>query len=365
MAVPSVLTDSYDALLSTTLRKYVDTKLHDNICRSNKVLAWLDSKGHWKTQDGGERGQLALMYQLNSTADIYSGYGTLDTTPQDGITSAFFDWSEIAVSVAISHKEERQNSGQSRMLSLLGSKTLQAEVSIKELVNNCIVGGRLAAGGTQASFTRRIGRLDSGAFGPLPLTALVDSNPTRTRTDIGNINPNTYAWWANQHALSTATTWAGVRREMNVQYNLCSRGSGGSPDLLLGDVTSWENYWAGLEGKEQYVMTAPRVVDILGASSALAFRGAAFIWDEVVPDTYNGGDVIDAVGSRTEGNIFFLNTDTLYFISDAQTDFVTTDFIKPVGQNAKVAEILWMGFLGVNNRRKNGLLDSIQWAITS
>ena len=81
MAVPQSVTDNFDALLSTTLRKYADTKLHDQISRGNKVLAWLDSKGHWIRQDGGYQVQVPLMYAQNSSADIYSGYGQLDTTP--------------------------------------------------------------------------------------------------------------------------------------------------------------------------------------------------------------------------------------------------------------------------------------------
>src|SRR5262249_29949210 len=109
MAVPSTLTDAYGALLTTTLRAMEPT-LRDNITRSNKFLAWLDAKGRMRGQDGGERVKVPLMYGLNSTADIFSGYGLLDTTPQDGITSAFFPWSEASVSITISRLEERQNS---------------------------------------------------------------------------------------------------------------------------------------------------------------------------------------------------------------------------------------------------------------
>jgi hypothetical protein len=77
MAVPSSLTDNFDAILTTTLRAY-QPKLRDNISRGSKFLAFLESKGQFRKQDGGERVQVNLMYGLNSTADIYSGYGTLD-----------------------------------------------------------------------------------------------------------------------------------------------------------------------------------------------------------------------------------------------------------------------------------------------
>src|SRR5438105_5888834 len=145
MAVPSALTDSYDALLTTTARNYMP-RLRNNISKSNKVLAWLQDKDRIRSVDGGERVQVPLMYGLNSTADVYSGYGALRTDPQDGITSAFYSWTQLSVSVTISRKEERQNSGQSRLLSLLQSKMMQAERSLEELLNNCIVAGRISSG---------------------------------------------------------------------------------------------------------------------------------------------------------------------------------------------------------------------------
>src|SRR3990167_7346656 len=89
--IPSTLTDSYDALLTTTLRA-MQPRLHDNISRGNRFLNYLNMRGRWREQDGGERVKVPLMYSMNSTADIYSGYGNLDTTPQDGISSAFYPW---------------------------------------------------------------------------------------------------------------------------------------------------------------------------------------------------------------------------------------------------------------------------------
>src|SRR3990167_5684843 len=177
--VPSSLTDDYGALLTTTLRNY-QTKLRDNVSRGSQLLKWLDSKGRFTTRDGGERVSVPLMHAQNSTADIYSGYGTLDTTPHDGITSAFYDWSQLAVALAISRKEKRQNSGSSKALDLLQAKTTQAEASIKQLLNNCVVAGRITASATDGRFLARVGRLDSGATGPLPLAAIIDGTVARS-----------------------------------------------------------------------------------------------------------------------------------------------------------------------------------------
>ena len=105
--VPSNRSEDYDAVLTSSLRE-IQPRLRDNITRSNKVVSWLESKGRMRRVDGGERIQVALMHQQNSAADIYSGYGTLDTTPQDGITSAFYPWSQLAVPISISRKERSE-----------------------------------------------------------------------------------------------------------------------------------------------------------------------------------------------------------------------------------------------------------------
>jgi len=360
MAAPSVLTDSYDALLTTTARNYMP-RLRDNIARGSKFLAWLQDQGRFRTVDGGERVQIPLMYGLNSTSDIYTGYGILNTAPQDGITSAFYQWAQISTSVKISRREERQNSGQARMLSLLESKMMQAEVSTKELFNNCVVAGRIASGATSVdgAFVPRVGQMDASAQGPLSLSAIIDGTPGRSRTDIGNINPNTYTWWQNQMLSSNATTFAGLKQNMLNVYTLSARGTGGAPDLIVGDRILWMTYFNSLQSQERYFRTDARTVNVLGGSSALAFLDAAFIWDEVVPDVYTNAEVVDGIGTVTTSNAWFINSEFMEFITDAETNFITSPFVRPEDQDARTCQILWMGAVGTSNRRKQGVLKNV------
>lgn len=276
------------------------------------------------------------------------------------------------MSIAISRKEERQNSGQARLLSLLETKKTQAENTAMEMLNNCLMSGRITSSASLGRFLAMQGRLDSSAQGPLPLPALIDANPSRS-VSIGNINGNTYAFWRNQARSSTATTFLGMRREMTQTYNDCSKGIMGNVDFMVGDQVAWEQYWSGLESKEQYIVTAPRTVDILGGSEALRFRGATFIWDEVVPDVETNATVVnspnpsvsDGVGTVSTSNIFFITTSAMEIRVDSATDWITTPFVQPVGQDARVAELLWMGVTGINNRRKCGVLYGISQSITS
>ena len=76
-----------DSVLATTLANY-SPKLSDNIFKSSPLIAALYEKGRKDVKDGGESIVEPLLYEVNSTFDWYSGYGIINTTPQEGITAA-------------------------------------------------------------------------------------------------------------------------------------------------------------------------------------------------------------------------------------------------------------------------------------
>lgn len=362
--IPSAETLNYDALLSTTLKAY-RTKLADNITRGNKYISFLKDKGKFRKQSGGTNIAVPLMHAQNGTADIYSGYGLLDTTPQDGITEAFYEWSQLSVSITISNKEKKQNKGDAKILDLLQAKTMQSEVSLKELLNACLIGGRVTTVVGSDQIKARIGRMDSGATGPLPLGAIIDVTPSRS-VAMGNINGGTYSFWRNQAASSVSTTFVGLKNEMNKVYDNCTKGTGGNPDIIVGDQVAWETYWLALQQNERYIINDKKTVDILGGGDALSFRGSLIYWDELTPDPETPYIPFDATGTAaTASTFYFVNADTMEFVVESDTDFDTTPFMRPENQDASVAQVLWMGGTGCNNRRKNGVLYGIGQTITS
>src|SRR3989304_2665076 len=114
---PSALTLNFDAVLSTTLFNWSKT-LEDQIATSNALLFTIrKGNGYITITDIGERAAMPLMYEIGS-ADSYSGYDVLDTTPMDGISAAFYDWRQASVPIAISGLEERKNAGEERIIAL-------------------------------------------------------------------------------------------------------------------------------------------------------------------------------------------------------------------------------------------------------
>ena len=368
MAATSV-TEVYDAVLTTTARR-MNREISDNISRSNKLIAWLKGHGKERTLSGGERIKVGLMYEQNSGADIYSGYGQLDTTPQDGITSAFFPWSQMAVPITISGLERRQNNGEERIINLLETKMMQSEISGMELLNNCIVGGRIVSGATGSlnQFSSRVGTLDPSVSGPLPIPALVDANASRS-VSIGEINGNTESWWRNNAQASSASTYSGLKQEFNNVYNDCRRGVGGPPDLMLVDQITWEVYFGSLHNQERYFVTNQRVINILGGAEEdhLKFRGSTMVWDEVIPDVgTTTADVVDGIGTiGQQGTAYFLNSRYLEYDVHRDANWTQTPFITPVNQDATVAHLLWQGQLCMSNRRKHGILYDIDLTIAA
>ncbi len=349
---PATNTVYYDALLSTTLMAY-RPKLVDNIFKSGAFLAALRQYDGIRYQDGGERVQELLMYEENDTFGSYRGYDQLTVKPQDGITSAFYPWTEIGGTITISRREERQNSGEAAILNLLQQKIKQAEMSIKSKVNQQLIQGTL---GTQQMYPGN----DTKDLNPLGwfLRYAPNTDPT-TGGNVGDIAAATYSWWrpniatfggsaATGHKFGlTVSTYAGFKVGLHRMFNYCTRGAdGSSPNLVVSDQMSYEIYENALDQQVRYTDQA---LGDMGFQN-IKLKGATMVWDELVPDIYGSAATCSTVGSA-----FFLNTQFYKLVIDKQTDFITTPFVEPENQTAKTAKVLFMGQATCNNPRKLGL----------
>lgn len=362
-SAPGTNTIYYDALLSTTLFAY-KKQLFDNIFKDSAYLAYLRMSDAVQMQDGGERAALPLMYEKNTTVKTHSGYETLDTTPQDGMTTAFYEWAEIAGTISISRKEERQNAGEGRILNLLEGKTKQAEMTMREVLNQSLVQGRVSGG----TFVPNVSAGGSNGLNPLGwfMRKLNATDPT-AGGNVGNIAGASYSWWrhvtgdfgnnvvAGQSVKLSITTYAGMIAALKRMYNYCARGSGGAPDCVLFDQVSFETYENALDQKTRYMNT--RMADM--GFDNIKLKGATCIWDEQMPDVYSGTTAI------TVGTAFFINTNFYKLVIDSETDIVTTPFVEPENQTARTAKILFMGQACCSNLRKMGVAMSLSQSIVA
>lgn len=351
-AAPSSNTVNYDALLSTTLFNYHKT-LEDNISKTNSVLFYIMKKGdgtYEGVDDIGDRMQVPLMYELG-TADSYSGYDVLDVTPMDGITSSFWEWRQAAVPIAISGLEEKKNSGSAKILSLLKSKTTQAEMGIQEFFNRRLLTG---AGGSTITTPYSSTINGSQFLDPLPL--LIHFTPSSAAT-VGNIPQATYSWWRNQTATQGGTTYAAFLKELRALRVKCNRGPGGTPDLHFVSENVYTLYESALAAAHQN--PSYQKADI--PFDNIAFYGSPVTYDELMPDAANGSDTL----TTTSESWYMINSKFFMMKYHKGTNFTPTPFQKPENQDAKVAHILWLGGIGLKNRRKHGVMGSIDTTISS
>ena len=271
------------------------------------------------------------------------------------MTVAFFNWGQLAVQVAISGKEERENRGAAtRVFDLLKGKTKQATLKAQDIFGRALLQGN--GPHTATAITTPYTSSTNGAVFIDPLPLLVHGTPTGTAT-VGNIAQGTYAWWRNQMLNSASTTYAGFLKDLDKLYNDCTKGPGGRPDLHLCGQYAFELYVAALRAQSRF--TDYNKVDI--PFENVAFHGNAVTWDEFVPDVGNG--TIASIPVAASDSWYMLNTQ--YFQIKTFLDFEPTAFTKPENQDAKVAHIMWHGGIGVSNRRKHGVMKGIDGTITS
>lgn len=362
-AAPSALTLNYDAILSTTLFNY-QKELADQISTSNALLYYImkvQQEAYVSEDNIGDRAQIPLMYALND-ADFFSGYDVINPTPIDGITSAFYNWAQLATSITISGIEEKKNSSEAAILNLLESKTKQSVMGIQTLFNRALLQGNGVNVASQ--ITTAYTSPNNGALGIDPLPLAVKFDPTTTA--YGNINPATYSWWQNKFYGAQAgtgsgsptpavTTFVGFLKALRHLRNECSKGPGGVPNLFVATQGSVELYEAALAAAHRN--PSYQVADI--PFDNVGFYGKPMVWDEFVPDAQSGST------SLTYGSVYMLNTEFIKVKYHSGSNFVSTPFQRPVNQDAKTAMILWVGALLTSNRRKHGVMGGIDHTIAS
>ena len=349
-------TRSYDALLSTTLENWAKG-IEDAITSSIFFYYMLKKSKSWVSTDPlGERAKFTLRYR-NGNAQPYSRYDVQDTAPIDGITASFWPWRQMSVPISIDRLSERQNAGQYAQLDLLEEKTSQAMDGILETFDKAFLQGNGINSAT-AITTAYTGTLTNAVFiDPLPL--LIGDTPTSGTIGsiAANVSDNGVSWWANQQADATDTNYASFLKDLSHMFNLCMKGIGGGPDMHLVDQSTAEFYEAALRTQNRY--TDFERADI--PFENVAFKKKPVVWDEYMPN-WSGTTTVQ---STTAGSWVMINSKFFQVKYDAQTNFMTTPFIKPENQDARTAQIQWYGASGVTNRRKHGVLASIDTTLTS
>lgn len=328
MVGESSLDRTYGPLLTTTLDKILGSGvIQDNVFDANPTLDYFRGGDRIKVVDGGERIRIPVLTGKNSTFKWYSDYEMLNVTPQVGQTTAWYAWKQAAVGISISGMEIRQNKGQAAVADLLKEKVNQAQLS---LVDGLATG--IFSDGS-GSANKQISGLD----------LMLEDTPG-TADSYAQI-PKANTAWRNK-AASVGAAATNLIPNMRSIFNQCSQGKDGAaskPDFIVGTRAIHEAAEALISPRVRFAPNPSGGAD-LGVEE-LMFKGARWIWDDFC----------------TSGDAYVLNGNHVMLFVHAAANFAQTDegFQKPIDQDALSAQILFMGNLATNNRRKLGKLTGV------
>lgn len=308
-------------LITTTLESQVP-KIVDNVIGNHPLLMKLKEKGNIVKLSGGNLIRESLSYASNGTVTSQGEYDTFDTTPQDVLTSADFDFKITTGTVTITDLESKQNAGKERIIDLLKGKFNVLESSMKNEIATQIYSDGTGNG--------------SKDIGGLQLL-LADDPTTGT---VGGINRASYSFWRNQlwdfsveSVTPSATT---IQNAMNTLYIRCQTQTGELPDLIAADATYFGYYEDSLQTIQR--ITDPKMGQLGFAS--VKYKNADVFYDPNCPSAH----------------MYFINTNHMFLKYLGRELFEAMETTRPVNQAVYVTPLVFTGNMTITNARTQGVM---------
>lgn len=304
-------------LITTTQENRDIKEIQDAVFNRLTLFNHLSKKNKVR-RGGGTSIIVPLRSSINSTAQSYSNYQTIDTTPQDNETAAQYIYKQYGASISLSGKEERvQNKGKYEVIDIVKTKIEDAEMALANKLNTDMFAASPA--------TQDVGSLVTS----------IDATST-----IGDINSTTYSFWQSNVVTGGSFAAQGLS-DMRTQWStLSQRNPMSNTDLILTTSTIHDYYEASLTPQQRY---STKDDTGNGSFEKLKFKSA----------------IVDYDAQATSGVMYFLNSDVMELVIDPTTDFKLTEWVKPANQDARIAQYLVALELVIKNRRKLGKIVSV------
>lgn len=321
-------------IIATTIQSR-SGKLADNVTLNNAVLDRLRKRGNVRPFSGGNVILEEIMYNDSNTnnTNSYSGYETLNISPNSPISAAQFNIAQYASAVTISGLEMLQNSSKEAIIDLLEGRVQVAEGQLLNRIQTDIYGNGTGNGGKNLT----------------GLAAAVADSPSSGT--YGGINRATWSFWQNQ-AFSGVTDGGAAVSAANIQAYMTAlaiklvRGTD-KADLIVAD----NNYY------QLYVNSLQAIQRVTSADEGAAgFASLKFYGGGTSADVVLGG----GIGNQATANhMWFLNTNYLYFRPHADRNFTPIGGERQsVNQDAVVKLIGWAGNMTSSGPQFCGVLKA-------
>lgn len=275
------------------------------------------------------------MYNDASTlnAGSYSGYDTIDITPNSPISAAQFDLKQYAAAVSISGFEMLQNSGKEQIIDMLEGRIQIAEAQLMNQISAGIYSDGTGNGGKDIT----------------GLQAAVSTTPT-TGT-YGGINRANWTFWRNAAFSGTtdggaAVSNANIQSYMNRLAVQLVRGTD-RPDMIVADNNYYRFYLESLQAIQRVTSED---------SAAAGFTSIKYLGAGLNCDVYLDGGI---GGSIPTNRMYFLNSKYIFFRPHKDRNFVPIGGDRQsVNQDAVVKLLGWAGNLTCSGAQFQGVLFS-------
>ena len=275
------------------------------------------------------------MYNDSNTnnTNSYSGYETLNISPNSPISAAQFSIAQYASAVTISGLEMLQNSSKEAIIDLLEGRVQVAEAQLMNRIQGDIYLNGTGNGGKNLTGLA---------------AAVADSPATGT---YGGINRATWSFWRNQ-SFSGVTDGGAAVSAANIQSYMTQlaiklvRGND-KADLIVAD----NNYYSLYVNSLQAIQRVTNAEEGAGGFATLKFYGGGTSADVVL----GGG-----IGNQEPANhMYFLNTNYIFFRPHADRNFTPIGGERQsVNQDAVVKLIGWAGNLTSSGPQFSGVLTA-------
>lgn len=299
----------------------------DNLTNNNALLMRLKERGNVKTISGGSTILEELFYNDPNTnnANSYSGYETINISPDSPISASQWTMKHYADAVTISGPEMLQNSGKEQMIDLIATRVEVAQARLANKIDADLHGDGTANGGKAL----------------VGLAAIIAVDP---ETTVGGIDGATWAFWQNGSydgptIAGAAVTTSNIQKVMNTVALSRVRGND-RPDLIYAGTNAYSLYLGSLQ-------TIQRITDEkMGAAgfTAIKYYGSGGSADVVL-----GGGI---GGNQDADRMDFINTKYLKFRPHKDRNFVAIGGDRQaVNQDAIVRLMGWSGALTCSGRQ--------------
>ena len=300
----------------------------DNLTNNNALLMRLKERGNVKTISGGSTILEELFYNDPSTnfANSYSGYETINISPDSPISASQWTMKNYADAVTISGPEMLQNSGKEQMIDLIATRVEVAQARLANKIDTDLHGDGTGNGGKAL----------------VGLSAIISTTPAST---VGGIDGSTWTFWQNGSYDKTSVNGGNAFTTSNIQAGMnqvaLSRVRGNDrPDLIYAGSTAYAMYLGSLQAIQ-------RITDEkMGAAgfTAIKYYGSGGSADVVL-----GGGI---GGNQTATRMDFINTKYLKFRPHKDRNFVAIGGDRQaVNQDAIVRLMGWSGALTCSGRQ--------------